>query len=249
MKFKINTPQDNLNFVVTTSYKNLYKALGDLKHTQGKIIHVLGAPGTGKSTNIYQTISDLNLKIYNVNFGIPIDDLSSKDAFNTIYNLLADDLRLVTRHDIYLQLSHYDALLIADNFHDSHLINKEVVGFSKWTDKVGFRALNFYFRCIGEFIRHRKDFKKINMIFQTSWRVYIMGKKYDLFSELGLISRALLFLLNRMFIVVEIRYSRDEIIKIVKKQIPEADEEIINIYMEKYGFKPRLICEALDNLK
>jgi hypothetical protein len=243
--YKVNCHADNRIFVVTDSYNDLYNLFKTLKKEKGRIIHILGAPGTGKSANIYHALMDLNLIIYNVEFGLPVDNFSSKDVFDALFNILRDDLKLESKKDIYRRLSTFDAILIADAFHDSHLQNNETVGFSKWTERVGWRALNFYFRCIVEYINHRKDFKKINLVLQTSWRIYIRGKKYDLFSDLGILSRTLVFLLKQIFTVVEIRYSEDETLKIVKKHLPDADEEFIRSLIKKYGSKPRSIFNTL----
>ena len=78
--------------------------------------------------------------------------------------------------------------MFADKFHDSHLIDEETVGFSVWTDHAGFKATKFYLLCISEYLRERKAFKGINIILQTAWRVYFRGKKYDVFSDLGILS-------------------------------------------------------------
>lgn len=86
----------------------------------------------------------------------------------------------------------------------------------------------------------------MNLVLQTAWRVYIRGKKYDLFSDLGILSPTLVFLLERMFTVVEISYCEEETIKIVKNHLPDADEKLIHSYIKKYGNKPRFICDALD---
>jgi hypothetical protein len=246
-KYKVNSPGDNQKFVTTRSYEKLYKTLKKLKKKKGKILHIVGAPGTGKSTNMYHALNELDLKVYDVKFEISRADTSPKEVFKSVYNLLRNDLQLKSKKDLYKQLSQFDVVLIADSFHDSHLTNSEVVGFSQWSDTAGFRALPFYLLCIREYLRNRKKFKKINLVLQTAWRVYIKGKKYDLFSDLGILSRILVFLLQRMFTVVEISYSQEETIKIVKIHLPHGDEELIYGYIKKYGYKPRFICDALDS--
>lgn len=244
--FKVNTCQDDEHFVITRSYKQLYYQLKRLKKGKGSLIHILGAPGTGKSANIFHAAGELDLSVYNVKLNISRKDASSKEVFGTIFKGLKDDLRLKTREQVYQRLEDFDLVLIADAFHDSHLQNPEAVGFSQWTNEVGIRAFSFYLMCIQEYIKHRKDFKKINLVFQTSWRVHIGGKKYDLFTDLGILSRIMVFILRRMFTVVEISYSQDETVKIVKNHIPHADDRDILAYVQKYGYRPRFICDILE---
>jgi hypothetical protein len=245
-KYKVNSPGDNQKFVATRSYKKLYKTLKKLKKKKGKILHVVGAPGTGKSTNMYHALNELDLKVYDVKFAISNRDTGSKEVFKSVYKVLSDDLQVESKEDVFKRLSDFDVILIADSFHDSHLKNRAVVGFSQWSDKAGIMALPFYLRCIWEYLKHRKDFKGMNLVLQTAWRVYLKGEKYDLFSDLGILSQILVFLLKKMFTVVEISYSEDETIKIVKKHLPKADEELIHSYIKTYGNKPRFICDALD---
>lgn len=244
--FKVNSRLDDQHFVITRSYMRLYEILKKLKKEKGRILHILGAPGTGKSANIYHAAGKLDLNVYDVKLNISNRDASSREVFKTIFKDLKDDLKLHSKSDVYRRLEDFDLVLIADSFHDTHLQNPEVVGFSQWTYEVGFKALNFYLLCIHEYIKHRNAFKKMNLVFQTSWRVYIGGKKYDLFSDLGILSGILVFILKRIFMVVEISYSKDETVKIVKNHIPQADDKAILTYIKKYGYKPRLICNVLE---
>lgn len=245
-KFKVNSGADNYKFQTTRSYKKLYQKLKELKNNKGQIIHVTGAPGTGKSANIYHALGQLKLKVFNVKFRISSADASSKEVFNAIFNDLRDDLHLKPGENIYNQLSQFDAVLIADAFHDAHLKNSTLVGYSQWTDNVGFKSLYFYLLCIKEYLTHHDDFKHINLVLQTSWRIYIRGKKYDLFSDLGILSRLLVFILRSMFTVVEISYSDKEVINIVKNHLPHTNDDLIKVYIKRYGYKPRFICHALE---
>jgi len=45
--YKINSLSDNGVFVVTESYRKLCNTFKNLKKRRGRIIHVVGAPGTG----------------------------------------------------------------------------------------------------------------------------------------------------------------------------------------------------------
>ncbi|MGB9978198.1 hypothetical protein [Methanobacterium sp.] len=218
----------------------------NLKKNKGKIVHVIGAPGTGKSANIYRAINDLNLNVYDMKFYLKSMNASSKQVFNTMFDGLNQDLGVKSKEEIYRKLSEYDAVLIADSFHDLHNLDPNYVGFSKWTYYAGFKAFYFYLLCIAEYIRHRKYFKNMNIVLQTAWRIHIMGKKYDLFSDFGLFSRILVNILNIFFDIVLICYSEKETIKIVKMHVKDADIDHIKLYIQKYGCKPRFICDALE---
>ena len=244
-KYKVNSADDNELFLITDCYRKLCKIMESLKKDKGKIVHVIGAPGTGKSANIYHAISDLNLNIYDMKFRLKSADASSKQVFNTMFEGVGEDLEAGTKEEIYRKLSEYDAVLIADNFHDLHNLDHKYIGFSKWTYHAGFKAIYFYLLCIAEYIKHRKYFKNMNIILQTAWRIHILGKKYDLFSDLGLFSKILVKILNIFFDVVEICYSEKEIIEIVKMHVKDADIESVKLYIQKYGHKPRFICDAL----
>ncbi len=239
--------EDDEYFIITQSYKKLYATLKKLKMRKNGIIQVIGAPGTGKSANITHAINELDLNVYNVKLSIPRKVVSSREVFNIIFECLKDDLNLESRRDIYKRLREFDLVLIADAFHDSHRQNPGIMGFSQWTHEVGFKSFKFYLLCIWEYLNHWEDFKDISLVFQTSWRIYIGGVKYDLFSDLGILSRFFVFILKRFFIVVEISYSDEETIKIVKNYIPHVDENLILIYIKKYGHKPRFICNILES--
>jgi ABC-type dipeptide/oligopeptide/nickel transport system ATPase component len=244
-KFKVNSIEDNKNFLITDCYKKLCKMFESLKLSKGKIVHVVGAPGTGKSANIYSALNKMDLNVYNIKFNLEDNNLSSKEVFNKLFESVSDDLG-VGKEKIYEELSQYDAVLFADSFHDSHFLNPNNVGFSQWTDNKGFSAFYFYLLCVIEYLRHRRDFKKINIVLQTAWRIYINGKKYDIFTDLGILSRIIVNLLKILFDVVEISYSEMETINIVKMHVKSVDEDRIKPCIQKYGCKPRFICDALE---
>ncbi|MBI5681334.1 MAG: hypothetical protein HZC47_10600 [Methanobacterium sp.] len=245
-KYKVNSIDDHAPFLITPCYKKLCKILETLKTRRGMIIHVVGAPGVGKSANIFHALNNSNLNVYDVKFDIKEVDLSSKQVFNLLFKELIKDTGAKSKDDLYKKLSEYDVVLIADNFHDLHKLDKKMVGFSKWTDYKGFRAFNFYLLCILEYLKNRKKFKNINILLQTAWRIYIRGQKYDIFSDFGIISRIIVNILKIFFDVVEISYSKKETIKIVKMHIKDADDDIIEKYIHKYGQRPRFICDALE---
>lgn len=245
-KYKVSSNKDNQHFLRTHSYIELYNLFKKLKNNKGNIIHVIGAPGTGKSANIHNALSNTDLSVYDLKFKLNNINASSKEVFNAIFETIAEDLEIKSREEIYKELSNYDAVLIADSYHDSHLSGKNSAGFSQWADKNGIKTFYFYLLCINEYLKHRKEFKRINIIFQTAWRVYIRGKKYDIFTDFGILSALIKIILKIFFQTVEISYSQAEIINIVKMHIKDADEAIIKKYIQKYGFKPRFICDALE---
>lgn len=244
-EFKIRDRGENQTFVTTRSYQNLISAFQKLPHKRGRILHVVGAPGTGKSTNIYSAVEELGLNFYEAKLPIPSLDLNSRDIFNLMIESMKKDLR-ITSHDTLLDLlKEYDAILFADQFHDYHVINDDYTGFSQWTAHKGFRSFNFYFTCIYEYFRHRNEFKDVNMVLQTAWRVHSGGEKKDLFTDLGGLSRLAVTLLEIPFEVVEISYSEEETINIVKSHLSDVTNDEIVRYIKKYGNKPRFICQAI----
>ncbi|MBM4240185.1 MAG: hypothetical protein FJ150_00635 [Euryarchaeota archaeon] len=247
IKYKVNSIKDYNLFVVTESYKKLYKTLKDLKNEKGRIIHIIGAPGTGKSSNIYFALNNMDFEVYEPRFELHDQNASSKMVFNEIFKTISRDFHVRSVHEVYKKLSSFDAILFADNFHDTHFIDKNLVGFSKWTDSVGYKTFYFYLLCITEYIKHRSEYRKMNIVFQTAWRVYIGEKKYDLFSDFGFLSRIMVFFLKMFFSVAEISYSEPETINIVKKHVKNVDNDIIRRCIKKHGRKPRFICEALEN--
>ncbi|MCE5213834.1 MAG: hypothetical protein LLF83_03840 [Methanobacterium sp.] len=248
-KYKVNSPEDIKFFQDTTAYKKIYDKFKDLKISRGRIIHILGAPGTGKSTHIYEAIMKLDLNIYDVPFNLEYAHISSKDVYHRFFNTLKSDLSVRNDEELYLKASEYDAILFADKFHDSHLLHEDKVGFSLWMDCKKFKSLPFFLRLILVYIKHIKEFKKINLIFQTAWRIRLKGAKYDLFTDFGLLSKFFVGLMKILFEVVELSYSDIEIIKIVKERYPSADEYQIKLCRDKYGNRIRFILECIERRK
>ncbi|WP_321421239.1 hypothetical protein [uncultured Methanobacterium sp.] len=244
-EYKIMDQEENQTFVVTQSYQNLLSNFHKLTDQGGSIVHVVGAPGTGKSTNIYAAVNELGLNFYEAKLPIPSLDLNSRDVFNLMVKSMREDLGVKTSESLFDGLKKFDAVLFADQFHDYHVVNEECAGFSQWTDYAGFKSFNFYLTCIYEYLRHRNDFKNVNMVLQTAWRIYMGGKKKDLFTDMGPFSRLAVSLLGIPFEVVEISYSEEETINIVKSHLSDTNSDEIKQYIKRYGNKPRFICQAI----
>lgn len=248
-RFKVNLPGEEGGFVETRSYQELYEKLQDVKRRKGRIIHVIGAPGTGKSTNIYHAIKSLNLSVYNAFIDLDHLHLSSRDVYRRFFTTLKEDMGVKSTEEVYKRTSQYDLVLVADKFHDTHLLYEDKVGFSQWMNKNGVKSLLFYLLLIGHYLRNRGKFSSINLVFQTSWAVKSGGKKCDLFTDFGVFSRLMLSFLKIFFEVVEISYSEEEIIEIVENKLPGAEVVDIKRCIDVYRSRIRFILNAMENLK
>ncbi len=66
----------------------------------------------------------MGLNVYDVELTIKDVDLDSEEVFKEIYKFLKKDLGANSKEEIYKRLSKFDAILFADKFHDSHLIDR-----------------------------------------------------------------------------------------------------------------------------
>ena len=246
MNHKINVPSDNSIFVETQAYLKLKNVLEDLKYEKGNIVHVIGTPGTGKSANIYQAIDELGLRVYDVECHLENLSATPKEVFKTIIDNIKRSLDVNSVDEAYRRLSTFDAVLFADKFHDSHFLKDDVHGFSEWTLKSRKTPI-FYLLCIREYLKYRKEFKNLNIIFQTAWRLKIGDKKYDIFTDIPIISRILPKILGMIFKVVKIEYTPEETIKIVKAHL-DVEEERIKKYIKVYGCRPRYILDKVKKV-
>lgn len=246
VKFKVNTAEDDQDFTVTAAYQRLYRHLKDLKTSKGSIVHVIGAPGTGKSANIYTAVNNLDLNVYNAI--LKLDDVhqSSSEVYHKFFDTLKEDMEVKSVDEVFKKASDYDAVLLADRFHDSHYLYEGKVGFSLWMDNKGLGSFPFYLSLVFFYFRNKSKFQKVNLVFQTAWTFRIRGVKKDLFTDFGLLSRIFVSFLKVFFTVVEISYSESEIIEIVKKRVPDAGEEEIRSYIGRYGNRIRFILEAIE---
>lgn len=246
VKYKVNTPDDDQDFVATAAYKRLSGQLNDLKIHKGRIIHVIGAPGTGKSANIYQAIKDLDLNVFNAVLALDDVHQSSFEVYHKFFDTLKEDMGVDSVEEVYMKASEYDAVLLADKFHDSQYLYDDKVGFSLWVDNKGIRSFPFYLLLVLHYFRNISKFRGVNLIFQTAWTFRIKGVKYDLFTDFGPLSKLLVRILRIFFMVVEIFYTESEIIAIVKKRVPHAEEKEIKSYIKQYGNRIRYILQAIN---
>ncbi|CEA14645.1 ATP-binding protein [Methanobacterium formicicum] len=246
MKYKIKGPRENQTFVNTKSYQKLLSTFKKLSKNRGQIVHVVGAPGTGKSSNIYAAVDRLGLNFYEAKLPLSSPDLTGGEVYQLMVNSMKEDLHVKSSADLFYELSKFDAVLFADRFHDYHCLDEECVGFSQWTGYSGVKPFKFYLTCIREYFKHRSDFKGVNLVLQTAWRVGEKDYKKDLFADYGVLSRVAVTVLGIPFTVVEISYSQEETINIVKSHLNVTPDEVRQS-IKKYGNKPRFICQALKD--
>jgi Cdc6-like AAA superfamily ATPase len=245
-EFKVNSEWDSKDFVFTKSFRKIYRILLSLKTYKGKSILIIGAPGTGKSANIYSALKMLNLKIYDPTFFLDDVKINPMKVYQEFFRTLRDDLGVKTNKEVYIRVKEYDAVLLADKILDSEFLDQRKVGLSLWSEYKGIGAFPFYILVFFQYLKHRKDLYDINLIIQTALMVKIMGVKYDLLTDFPILSQIFVFILKLFFDVIRISYTEKETIEIIKKKFNFVDEEKIKLCIKKYGYKPRLIFEALD---
>lgn len=245
--YKVRSEHDNNDFVYTQSFRKLHHAFNSLKIRKGRVILIIGSPGTGKSSNIYYSIKKLDLEVYEPTLFLDNIDMSSSEVFNEFYKTLRKDLHVSNNKQVYLKVKEFDAVLLADKMLDSEFIDKSKVGISLWTLNKGFGAFYFYFKVYIEYLLHRTDLKRVNLIIQTSLVFCFRGVKYDLLTDFYFISKIFIQVLRIFFEVIRISYSEDETIKIIKNNFKDIDEDEILFYIKKLGCKPRFIFEALES--
>jgi hypothetical protein len=244
--YKVRSCRDCEYFISTQSFLKLYPVLESLKNTRGRFIHVIGAPGTGKSANIYSTLAMLDLNIYEAFLFLDSVYLSPDEVWEQFWTTLMEDLGAETRDEIYQKAAQYDLVLFADIFLDSEFVHEDKVGLGLWTEEHGPKTVTFYLRVLGEYLKHRKDLKNVNIVTQTAWILKYRGVKYDLLTDFYFLSWILVFLLKMFFEVVRISYTEEEMVKIVKCYEPHCTEEEIITLIKKFGCRPRFILEALE---
>jgi len=242
---KVCSVKDSEGFVKTASFYELYSVLKTLKTSKGRFILVLGSPGTGKSANIYQALSMLDLNIYDAYLFIDKDSKPG-EVFKIFWDTLKKDMGSKSKKEIFKKAEEYNLVLFADPFLDSEYIDSNKVGLGLWTEENGPSTFPFYFRVLWDYIKNYNDLKNINIVAQTAWVFKFKGVRYDLLTDFGYLSKFLVFLIKRLFEVVLISYTNEEMIEIVKSHCEVNSNSQIEKYIKKYGNKPRFIFDALD---
>lgn len=244
--YKVRSEHDNNDFVYTQSFRRLHQTFNSLKDRKGRVILIIGSPGTGKSSNIYYSLKKLDFDVYEPTLLLDNINMSSSEVFNEFYRTLRRELEVNSNKQVYLKVKEFDGVLLADKILDSEFIDESKVGISLWTLKKGFGAFYFYFKVYLEYLMHRKDLKDVNLIIQTSLVFCFRGVKYDLLTDFYFISKIFILFLRIFFEVIRISYSEDETMQIIKNNFKDiADDEIL-FYIKKLGCKPRFIFEALE---
>jgi hypothetical protein len=245
-EFKVKSKWDSKDFVFTKSFTKIYRMFLSLKACKGRSILIIGAPGTGKSANIYSALKFLDLNIYDPTFFLDDVKVSSKKVYQEFFRSLKNDLGVNTNKEVYEKVKEYDAVLLADKILDSEFIDQRKVGLSLWSEYKGIQAFPFYILVFLQYLKHRRDLEEVNLIIQTSLVIIIKGVKYDLLTDFSIISQSFVFILKFFFDVIRISYSEEETIKIIKNKFRSVNEEKVRLCIKKYGYKPRFIFEDLD---
>lgn len=244
-KFRVRSSVEKGTFVDTAPYRKLLREFKRLKKEHGKLLHVLGAPGTGKSTNIYMALEEARLKVLDPELELSSGFLSSGKVYSEFLKSLMVQTGSSSKQEVFKRFSEFDAVLFADRFQDADKFHPKNLGFSSWTQRAGWRSAPFYILCIRDYLKYRKEFQNSNLIFQTVWRIKFRGRKYDAFTDLGLLSFLLVKVLGILFETVEVSYSEEETVKIVKNHVDAPESEIREL-IKKYGRRPRFICMELE---
>jgi len=245
-KYKVTCIVDNKNFIITNSFLKLKKSFKELRSKKGKIIHVIGSPGIGKSSNINHTQQVLGLNMYNARMALKNDQMNPKEVYDTFVDSMKKDFG-VTKENTYKEISKYDFILFADNILDSESLHKGKIGLGTWMHNNRLKSILFYFIIIYEYLKHIKDFKRANIVFHTTWTFIVNEKKYDLLTDFSLLSIILKSILKLFFEVIEISYTELETIEIINSHFKNISPVKIKNYINVYGNKPRLILNALEH--
>ena len=237
-KYKVSCIEDNKNFVVTNSFLKLKKSFKELKNRKGRIVHVIGPPGTGKSSNIYHAQQVLDLNIYDARMTLKNKKMNPNEVYMALIDTMKHDFGVKTEEDVYKEISKYDTVLFADELLDSGSLNREKVGLSQWIHENRLISILFYFLLVYNYFKHLKEFRKLNIVFHTTWTFIVKETKYDLLTDFSLLSLIFKSILKLFFEVIEISYTESETIKIVKSYFKDINEEQIKHYIKKYGCKP-----------
>jgi hypothetical protein len=245
-EYRVQSEGDSNDFVFTRSFRKIYRMFLSLKNLKGRFVLIIGTPGTGKSANIYSALKILDLNIYDPTLFLDNMDMSSSEVFHEFFKTLRLDLGVKNNEEIYQKVSEYDAVLLADKLLDSEFLDKDKFGLSLWTENNGIKAFPFYIKVFQEYLKHRGELEKVNVVIQTAFMIKIKGVKYDLLTDFSILSEISVFLMNLFFEIIRISYSEEETVQIIHKNFPDAGEDQIKSCINKYGCRPRFILEALE---
>ncbi|MEN6293307.1 MAG: hypothetical protein ABFC34_07620 [Methanobacterium sp.] len=244
---KVISSRDNGDFVITDSFLKLCIRLKELKYDKGRAILVIGSPGTGKSSNIYKALEKLDLSYYEPVLFLDNTKKSSLGVYKELINGIKEDFGIERKEEIFSRLSNYDVVLVADKILDSESLNEKKIGLGEWIKNKGLKSIPFYLIILFQYLINKRKLLQINLVVHMTWAIEIRGYKYDLITDFSIFSKILSLFLKIFFDVIEISYSQEETIKIVKNHFSCIDDEKIKFYIEKYGNKPRYILDALEN--
>jgi hypothetical protein len=245
-EYRVQSEGDSNDFVFTRSFRKIYRMFISLKNRKGRFVLIIGTPGTGKSANIYSALKILDLNVYDPTLFLDNMNMSSSEVFQEFFKTLRLDLGVKTNEEIYLKVAEYDAVLLADKLLDSEFLDKDKFGLSLWTENNGIKAFPFYIKVFREYLKHRGDLEKVNVVIQTAFMIKFQGVKYDLLTDFSILSLIFVFLMNLFFEIIRISYSEEETVQIVQNNFPDVEEEEVRSCIDKYGCKPRFIFEALE---
>ena len=244
---KVISSKDNDDFVVTNSFLKLCYQFKTLKYSKGKIILVIGSPGTGKSSNIYKALKKLDLNYYEPVLLLDNTEKGALGVFRELITGIKKDFGIKTKKEMVNKFSNYDVVLIADKILDSESLNEKKIGLGEWIKNKGLKSIPFYLILLFKYLVNKMSLNKMNLVIHTTWTIEIKGCKYDLITDFSILSKILSLILRIFFEVVEISYSEEETVKIVRHHFKDIDNEKVEFYIKKYGNKPRYIMDALEN--
>ncbi|MGB9979902.1 hypothetical protein [Methanobacterium sp.] len=233
--------------MITDSFLKLCAKFKELKNDKGRIILVIGSPGTGKSSNIYKALKKLNLNYYEPVLFLDNTKKSALGIFRELMDGIKKDFGVKTKKEMINKFSMYDVVLIADKVLDSESLNEKKIGLGEWIKNKGLKSIPFYLILFFKYLVNKINLNRMNLVIHTTWAIEIKGYKYDLITDFSIFSKILSLILRIFFEVVEISYSEEDTIKIVKHHFKGINEEKIKFYIKKYGNKPRYILDALEN--
>ena len=129
---KVISSKENNDFVITDSFLNLCHKFKELKYCKGRIILVIGSPGTGKSSNIYKALKKLDINYYEPVLLLDNTKKGALGVFRELINGIKEDFSVKTKKEMINKFSNYDVVLIADKILDSESLNERKIGLGEW---------------------------------------------------------------------------------------------------------------------